>query len=94
MNLSLGHQVFQLCGAMLILVAYVGHQLKWMNPAKRPYNVMNAVGSAILGFYAFWPRFQAGFIVLETAWTAISIYAFVRATRRARAADHQFQQVN
>ncbi len=84
MNLSFGHQAFQLCGAMLILIAYVGHQLKWMNPARVTYNVMNGVGSAILGIYAFWPRFQAGFVVLETAWTVISIYAFLRATRRHR----------
>jgi hypothetical protein len=84
MQLSLGHQAFQLCGAMLILVAYVGHQLKWMNPARPLYNIMNGVGSGILGVYAFWPRFQAGFVVLEVAWTAISIYAFSRALRSDR----------
>lgn len=82
MQLSLVHQIFQLCGAMLILVAYIGHQVKWINPTKPIYNLMNAVGSGILGFYALWPRFQAGFVVLEIAWTAISIFAFLRAVRR------------
>lgn len=94
MNLSLGHQAFQLCGAMLILLAYIGHQLKWMNPGRPLYNVMNAVGSGILGFYAFWPRFQAGFVVLETVWTAISIYAFIRASRRLKASDQEFQNAD
>lgn len=79
---------------MLILLAYIGHQLQWMNPARRLYNVMNAVGSGILGFYAFWPRFQAGFVVLETVWTGISIYAFVRATQRARVTHRQLQQAD
>lgn len=81
MQLTIGHQLFQLCGALLILVAYVGHQLKWMNAAKPSYSIMNAVGSGILGFYAIWPRVQAGFVVLEVAWTGISIYAFARAIR-------------
>ncbi|HYG97988.1 MAG TPA: hypothetical protein VD837_02580 [Terriglobales bacterium] len=83
MQLSLGHQLFQLCGALLILFAYAGHQLKWMNAGKPLYNVLNAVGSAILGFYAVWPRFQAGFVVLEVTWVAISIYAIARAVRAA-----------
>jgi len=66
---------------MLILLAYTGHQLRWINPRKPLYNVLNGIGSAILGFYAFWPRMQAGFIVLEVAWTIISIYALARAMR-------------
>lgn len=81
MELTISHQIFQLCGALLILVAYVGHQMKWMNAARPLYSVMNAVGSGILGFYAIWPRFQAGFVVLEVAWTGISIFAFARAVR-------------
>ena len=79
--LSTGHQIFQLCGAMLILAAYVAHQLKWMDPRKPMYNILNAVGSGILGYYAIWPRVQAGFVVLEFAWIGISIYAMIRNRR-------------
>lgn len=79
--LSTGHQIFQLCGAMLILAAYVAHQLKWMDPRKPIYNILNAVGSGILGYYAIWPRVQAGFVVLEFAWIGISIYAIIRNRR-------------
>jgi hypothetical protein len=82
MQLSLGHQLFQLSGALLILLAYCGHQLGWINPRRPVYNVLNGIGSAILGFYAFWPRMQAGFIVLEVVWTVISIYALARAFRQ------------
>jgi hypothetical protein len=85
MQISLGHQLFQLSGALFILLAYTGHQLGWINPRKPLYNVLNGVGSAILGFYAFWPRMQAGFIVLEVVWTIISIYALARALRSDQA---------
>ncbi len=87
MELSLGHQIFQLCGAMLILAAYVAHQLKWMSPACYSYNIMNAIGSGILGYYALWPRFQAGFVVLEVMWVIVSIYALVRSVRAQRAQE-------
>ena len=84
--LSTGHQILQLCGAMLILAAYVAHQLKWMDPRRPTYNTLNAVGSGILGYYALWPRLQAGFVVLEFAWIAISIYAMIR-NRRLQSAS-------
>ncbi len=84
MQLSLGHQLFQLSGALLILLAYTGHQLHWIDARKPAYNLLNGIGSAILGFYAFWPRMQAGFIVLEVVWSLISLYAFMRAVRSDR----------
>ena len=64
-------------GAMLILVAYAGHQMGWMNPRWAAYNILNAIGSAILGYIAFHP-FQVGFVVLEVTWTIISLYALFR----------------
>ncbi len=72
---------------MCILVAYMGHQLRWMQSSSALYNVLNAVGSAILGFYAVWPRFQAGFVVLEFAWVGISLYALSRNDRQARPSE-------
>ena len=70
-------QVASFVGALLILVAYAGHQMGWMNPHGAAYNILNAAGSAILAYIAFHP-FQIGFIVLEVVWTAISIYALLR----------------
>jgi len=69
-------------GAMLILVANAGHRMGWMNPRRAAYNILNAVGSAFLGYIAFHP-FQVGFVILEVAWTLISIYALLRPQAQA-----------
>ncbi len=77
MEISLGRQLFSFAGALLILIAYIGHQLKWMNARKPLYSVLNAVGSGILGYIALKP-FQLGFVVLEFVWVAVSVYAMFR----------------
>ncbi len=77
MDISLARQLFSFLGALLILVAYIGHQLNWMNSRKAAYNVLNAIGSGILAYVAFHP-FQVGFVVLELTWSIISLYVLVR----------------
>jgi len=77
MNIPLARQVASFVGALLILVAYGGHQLKWMDSRKASYNVLNTVGSAILAYIAFRP-FQVGFVVLEVTWVLISVHALVK----------------
>jgi len=78
MDILLGRQIASFAGALMILVAYAGHQMKWMDDRKAPYNLLNAVGSAILAYIAFHP-FQIGFVVLEITWALISVYALTRA---------------
>jgi len=78
MNISLARQAISFLGALLILIAYVGHQLNWMDARKPGYNFLNALGSAILAYIAFRP-FQLGFVVMEVAWVAISLRALWRA---------------
>jgi hypothetical protein len=82
MEISMWRQSASFLGAMLILVAYAGHQMGWMNPRRAAYNILNAVGSAILGYIAFHP-FQVGFVVLEVTWTVISMYALLRPQAQA-----------
>ncbi|PYX08913.1 MAG: hypothetical protein DMG88_08800 [Acidobacteria bacterium] len=77
MDISLARQLVSFAGALLILIAYAGHQLKWIDARSAGYNILNAVGSVILGYIAFHP-FQIGFVVLEVAWTLISVYALLR----------------
>jgi hypothetical protein len=77
MDISMARQVLSFAGALLILVAYVGHQLSWMDARRAAYNILNAVGSAILAYIAFHP-FQVGFVVLEVTWVLISLYALAR----------------
>ena len=70
-------QLFSFAGALLILVAYAGHQLGKMNPRSTLYNILNAVGSAILGYVALHP-FKLGFVILEFAWVVVSLYSMLR----------------
>jgi hypothetical protein len=77
MNSPVLWQSASFLGAMLILIAYVGHQMSWMNARGAAYNLLNAAGSAILAYIAFHP-FQLGFVVLEITWTVVSIYAWLR----------------
>jgi hypothetical protein len=77
MDIALARQMASFLGALMILIAYVGHQMRWMNPRSVTYNVLNAIGSGILGYIALHP-FQIGFVVLESVWTLISVYALAR----------------
>jgi uncharacterized membrane protein len=77
MDISIARQVASFVGALLILIAYVGHQMSWMDSRKAGYNLLNAAGSAILAYIAFHP-FQVGFVMLEVAWVMISLYALAR----------------
>lgn len=77
MNSDVVRQLSSFLGALLILLAYAGHQLGWIDARRPAYNVLNGVGSAILFWIALHP-FQIGFVVLEAAWTLISIWAFIR----------------
>jgi len=52
------------CGRALILIAYTGHQLRWIDARSAGSNILNAIGSAILGYIACYP-FQIGFVVLK-----------------------------
>lgn len=74
---SLIVQLLSLLGALLCLVAYVGHQWNWLDTRKIPYNLLNIVGSGILAYIAMWP-FQAGFLVMEVVWATVSIAAFYK----------------
>jgi hypothetical protein len=74
---SFAWQVLSFAGALLILVAYIAHQMEWMDSRRPMYNILNAVGSGILGYMAFFP-FRLGFAFLELTWAAISIYAMFR----------------
>jgi len=77
MHITLAHQIWSFVGAFLILVAYLGHQLKFMNPRLAAYNILNALGSAVLAYVAFNP-FQVGFVILEVVWALVSVYALLR----------------
>jgi len=72
MDIAMARQVASLLAALMILVAYGGHQMGWMDSRSALYNILNAIGSAILGYVALHP-FQIGFVLLEGAWVLISL---------------------
>jgi hypothetical protein len=83
MEMSMALQLASFAGALLILAAYAGQQFAWMDPRRPWYNVLNGIGSAILAYVAFFP-FRIGFVILEIAWTLISVFSLMRAFRGGR----------
>src|SRR5689334_17947584 len=47
-DVALLKQAISFVGALMILIAYAGHQMGWMNSRSALYNVLNAAGSGIL----------------------------------------------
>lgn len=70
-------QVVSILGALAILGAYAADQLGWINPSRLSYSVANFVGAGILTFVAVVDE-QIGFIVLQGAWTLVSLWGIVR----------------
>jgi hypothetical protein len=75
--MDMTRQIVSFVGALLILIAYAGHQMGRINARGAAYNILNAAGSAILWWIAIHP-FQIGFVVLEGVWTLISLWALMR----------------
>ncbi len=75
--MDLTRQLISFVGALLILIAYAGHQMGWIDARRPAYNILNAGGSLILLGIAIHP-FQVGFVVLEGVWTVISLWALAR----------------
>lgn len=71
-------QVIGFIGALCVLVAYVAHQFKRMDPRRPLYNGLNLVGGSLLFYVAFHP-FQAGFVLMEGVWVVVSLVALFRA---------------
>ena len=74
-------QIASILGAAMILLAYAAHQAGRMGRDATLYHAINAAGGALLLVVALKAR-QVGFVILEAAWTAISLAALVRLWRR------------
>jgi hypothetical protein len=73
-------QVVSLVGAATILVAYAANQFGRLQAASLAYAVANALGAGTLTVVAAVEE-QWGFLLLEAAWTALSLTAIVGLTR-------------
>ena len=66
-------QLLSIVGAVLILIAYLAHQLRKMSAETIQYQALNFVGGFCLLATA-WVARQYGFILMEGAWTLISAW--------------------
>ena len=83
MEISIATQLASLVGAILILLGYVGHQVRWLDSGKPFYNLVNLLGAGILAYIALRPL-QVGFAIMEIVWVAVSLLALYRSLRPRR----------
>ena len=74
-------QLVSLLGALAVLAAYAANQFGWLGTATLLYALANAAGAATLSVVAVLEE-QWGFLLLEGAWTVVSVVAAVRLLRR------------
>lgn len=77
-------QLISLGGALLILGSYAAAQLKWLRTGDRLHSALNTVGGAVVAIIAA-RQHQPSVVVLEGAWSLISLAALIRAVRALRA---------
>ncbi len=73
-------QIVQVLGSLLILAAFAAAQRGTLSTNSPLYLGLNVVGSGVLAVLAAYER-QAGFLLLETCWGAISAWGLAQALR-------------
>ena len=77
-------QLVSLVGALLILIAYLAINKKWMMPDHRLYNLLNLVGGVLLLWVAIADQ-RIGFVILEATWALVAIPPLFRRLEPTRA---------
>lgn len=67
-------QLLSTFGALCVLGAYAGNTLKKLDAEALPYVLLNLVGGSLLAWSAL-KSGSAGLILIEVAWTVISVFA-------------------
>jgi hypothetical protein len=79
--------VLQLIGALTILAAFVGVQLRMTRPDSYFSLILNLLGSALLAVLALQDQ-QWGFLLLEAVWALVSAWGlFARVAGRPAPVD-------
>ncbi|MDQ2754964.1 MAG: hypothetical protein M3Y71_00080 [Actinomycetota bacterium] len=77
-------QFVQVCGSLLVLVAFALAQRGILDQKSTSYLILNIVGGAILAVQALTLR-QWGFLLLEGVWALVALMSLVGALRRPSA---------
>ena len=73
-------QLISIAGAVLMLGAYAAHQMERLGRDTYAYQLMNLIGAAALTAAAMATK-QAGLILVEGAWTLISVFGLLKLMR-------------
>lgn len=79
-------QVVSVLGALAILGAFAANQFGWVRPSQLSYAAANFVGAGILTVVAVVDR-QIGFVLLQGAWTLVSLWAVAAIARGGDRSD-------
>lgn len=78
------YQTLSLAGAALLLIGFVGMQMRRMRNDSAIFNALNFLGSGLLAWVAIHDQ-RAGFIILEVVWALASLPPLYKALTRATA---------
>ncbi len=73
-------QIVSVIGALAILAAFAANQFGWARPSQFPYAAANFAGAGILTVVAVVDG-QIGFVVLQGAWTLVSLWGMASILR-------------
>lgn len=80
------NQGISVIGAVMILIAFALLQARRIESESYAYQLLNFAGGAALLFVAI-VEFQIGFVLLEAAWTVLSMIGLWRLARVERESD-------
>lgn len=84
------YQGLSVLGSIGILAAFGASQFKLIRPTSFSYLALNVIASGLLGFVAFVER-QWGFLLLEGAWSLISLVMLIRLVARGEDSEATLQ---
>lgn len=68
------------CGTLMVGLAYLATQMRWMNSDDLAFPVVNLIGSLLIGF-SLWHNFNLASALMEGFWIVISLIGIAQYMR-------------